>query len=97
MAIFISLTSFTDQGIRNVQDTVKRADAVKAAASKYGVTVKDMYWTIGNHDMVVVFEAPDDATFTAFGLSIGKAGNVRTQTLRAFTRDEMSAILAKVA
>jgi uncharacterized protein with GYD domain len=97
MAIFISLTSFTDQGIRNVQDTVKRADAVKAAAAKYGVTVKDMYWTIGNHDMVVVFEAPDDAAFTAFGLSIGKAGNVRTQTLRAFTRDEMSAILAKVA
>ena len=97
MAIFISLTSFTDQGIRNVQDTVKRADAVKAVASKFGVTVKDMYWTIGNHDMVVVFEAPDDASFTAFGLSIGKAGNVRTQTLRGFTRDEMSAILAKVA
>lgn len=97
MATFISLTSFTDQGIRNVQDTVKRADAVKAAASKFGVTVKDMYWTIGNHDMVVVFEAPDDAAFTAFGLSIGKAGNVRTQTLRAFNRDEMNAILAKVA
>ena len=97
MATFISLTSFTDQGIRNVQDTVKRADAVRGAASKFGVTVKDMYWTIGNHDMVVVFEAPDDASFTAFGLSIGKAGNVRTQTLRAFNRDEMSAILAKVA
>ena len=97
MATFISLTSFTDQGIRNVQDTVKRADAVKAVASKFGVTVKDMYWTIGNHDMVVVFEAPDDAAFTAFGLSIGKAGNVRTQTLRGFTRDEMSAIIAKVA
>jgi uncharacterized protein with GYD domain len=97
MATFISLTSFTDQGIRNVQDTVKRADAVRDAAAKFGVTVKDMYWTIGNHDMVVVFEAPDDAAFTAFGLSIGKAGNVRTQTLRAFNRDEMSAILAKVA
>ncbi len=97
MATFISLTSFTDQGMRNVQDTVKRADAVKAAAAKFGVTVKDMYWTIGNHDMVVIFEAPDDAAFTAFGLSIGKAGNVRTQTLRAFNRDEMNAILAKVA
>lgn len=96
MATFISLASFTDQGIRSVQDTLKRADAVRAAAAKFGVTVKDLYWTLGNHDMVVIFEAPDDSAFTAFGLTIGKAGNVRTQTLRAFNRDEMGAILAKV-
>jgi uncharacterized protein with GYD domain len=96
MATYISLANFTDQGIRNVKDTTKRADAVKAAAKKMGVTMKEIYWTLGSHDMVVVFEAKDDAAMTALGLSIGKAGNVRTQTLRAMSKDEMKAILAKL-
>jgi uncharacterized protein with GYD domain len=96
MATFIALGNFTDQGIRNVKDTVKRADAVKEAAQKAGVTMKDIMWTLGAHDMVVTFEAPDDAAMTAFALAVGAAGNVRTQTLRAFNRSEMSAILAKL-
>ena len=96
MPTYIALSNFTDQDIRNVQDTVKRADAVKAAAKKMGVTMKDIYWTLGSTDLVVVFEAKDDAAMTAMGLAIGKAGNVRTQTLRAFDRDEMTAILAKL-
>ena len=96
MATFISLANFTDQGIRNVRDTVKRADMVKEAAQKAGITMKEIMWTLGNHDMVVTFEAPDDASMTAFALAIGAAGNVRTQTLRAFNRSEMSAILAKL-
>lgn len=97
MATYITLASFTDQGIRNVQDTTKRADAVKKAARKLGVTMKDIYWTLGSYDMVAVFDAADDAAITALGLTIGKAGNVRTQTLRAFSGEEMNAILAKVA
>jgi uncharacterized protein with GYD domain len=96
MATYIVLGSFTEQGIRNVKDTVKRADAVKEAAQKAGVTMKDIMWTLGAHDMVVTFEAPDDAAMTAFALAVGAAGNVRTQTLRAFNRSEMSAILAKL-
>ncbi|MGE0355429.1 MAG: GYD domain-containing protein [Burkholderiales bacterium] len=96
MATYITLASFTDQGIRGVQDTVKRANAVKDAAKKFGVTMKDIHWTLGAHDMVVTFDAPDDAAMTALGLSIGKAGNVRTQTMRAFSPEEMGAILAKV-
>jgi len=96
MATFIALTNFTDQGIRNVKDTVKRADAVKEAAQKAGITMKDIMWTLGSFDMVVIFEAPDDASMTAFGLAVGAAGNVRTQTLRAFNRNEMSGILAKL-
>ena len=97
MATYICLSNFTDQGIRNVKDTTKRADAVAKAAKKAGVTMKEIYWTLGSCDMVVVFEAKDDAAMTALGLSIGKAGNVRTQTLRAFSRGEMKAILAKLA
>jgi uncharacterized protein with GYD domain len=97
MPTYIALTNFTDQGIRNVQDTTKRAAAVGKLAKKFGVAMKEVYWTLGSFDMVVVFEAKDDAAMTALGLSIGKAGNVRTQTLRAFGKDEMNAILAKVA
>jgi uncharacterized protein with GYD domain len=96
MATFIALGNFTDQGIRNVKDTVKRADMVKEAAQKAGITMKDIMWTLGAHDMVVTFEAPDDAAMTAFALAVGAAGNVRTQTMRAFNRSEMSAILAKL-
>lgn len=97
MATFIALGNFTDQGIRNVKDTVKRADAVKEAAKKAGITMKDIMWTLGSYDMVVTFEAPDEASITAFALAIGAAGNVRTQTLRAFDRSEMTAILAKLS
>lgn len=96
MATFIALGNFTDQGIRNVKDTVKRADAVREAAQKAGIRMKDIMWTLGSVDMVVTFEAPDDASMTAFALAIGAAGNVRTQTLRAFDRAEMGAVLAKL-
>jgi len=96
MATYYVLANFTDQGIRNIKETTHRAEAVEAAARKAGVTVKSMMWTLGAYDVVCQFEAPDDATITAFGLAIGKQGNVRTQTLRAFTRDEMNAILNKV-
>jgi uncharacterized protein with GYD domain len=96
MATYIVLGNYTDQGIRNVADVPKRTEAVKTMAQKFGVTMKEIYWTLGAYDLVAIFEAPDDATFTAFGLSIGKLGNVRTQTMRAFSATEMPGILGKV-
>lgn len=96
MATYIVLSNFTEQGIRSIKDTTKRADAVKDLARKFGVTAKDFYWTLGAYDVVVVFDAPDDASMTALGLAIGGGGNVRTQTLRAFSRDEMNGVLAKL-
>ena len=95
MATYIVLSNFTDQGIRSVKDTTKRADAVREMAKKFGATAREFYWTMGSYDVVVVFDAPDDAAMTALGIAIGSAGNVRTQTMRAFSRDEMSAIRAK--
>lgn len=97
MATYIVLSSFTDQGIRTVKDTTKRADAVRETARKFGATVKDIFWTLGSYDVVAIFEAPDDASITALGLALGSAGNVRTQTLRAFSREEMNGILSKLA
>ena len=96
MATYIVLTSFTDQGVRTVKDTAKRADAVKETAKKFGVTVKEFYWTLGSYDVVGIFEAPDDASMTALGMAIGSGGNVRTQTMRAFSREEMNGVLAKL-
>jgi uncharacterized protein with GYD domain len=96
MAIYISLNNFTDQGVRNVKDSIKRADAVRDMAKKLGVTAKEIYWTLGSYDAVIVFEAPDDASMAALQASIGAAGNVRTQTLRAFSQADMKGILAKL-
>jgi uncharacterized protein with GYD domain len=96
MATYIVLGHFSDQGIRSVKDTTKRADAAKELAKKLGATMKEVYWTIGRYDVVALVEAPDDSAVIAFGLNTGKAGNLRTETLRAFTQTEMDAILSKV-
>jgi uncharacterized protein with GYD domain len=96
MATYIVLSKFTDQGVRAIRDTTKRADAVREQARKMGIETKSIYWTVGEYDVVVTFEAPDDASITALALAIGSAGNVRTQTLRAFSRDEVTGILAKL-
>jgi uncharacterized protein with GYD domain len=97
MATYIVLTNFTDQGVRNAKETTKRADGVKEMAKKFGITVKEFYWTLGSYDVVAIFDAPDEASITALGLAIGAGGNVRTQTMRAFSRDEMNGVLAKLA
>ncbi len=96
MATYIMLASFTDQGIRNVKDTTKRADAFRELAKGSGATVKDIYWTLGQFDIVAIADAPDETVMTALGLALGKSGNVRTQTMRAFSQADMGAILAKV-
>jgi len=97
MATFITLGNFTDQGIRNIKDTVKRAEAFRAAAEKIGVKVKELYYTLGQYDLVTIVEAPDEQTATALLLSVGALGNIRSQTLRAFPQEEMGKIIAKVS
>ncbi|MGH6815348.1 MAG: GYD domain-containing protein [Hyphomicrobiaceae bacterium] len=96
MATYIMLASYTQQGIANIQDTTKRAEAVKAAAAKHGCTMKDTYWVLGQYDVIAVFEAPNDEAITALALGLAKAGNVKTQTLRAFTPTEMNSVLSKM-
>ena len=96
MATYVVLARFSDEGIRGVKDSPKRADAFKALAKKAGANVKELYWTLGSYDVVAIVEAPDAETITALGLSVGKLGKVRTETLRAFSEAEMDAILKKV-
>jgi uncharacterized protein with GYD domain len=75
MPTYIMLANFTDQGIRNVKDSPKRADVFKNAAKKAGATVKEVFWTLGQYDVVAIVEAPDDVSMTALGLGTGKLGN----------------------
>ena len=97
MATYISLVNFTEKGVREISDTVKRADAFKKLAKKLGATVKELVWTQGKYDIVAIIDAPDDATASALSLSVAKLGNIRSQTLRAFSAAEMEKILEKMA
>ena len=96
MAMYISLVNLTGQGVREFKASPARAGKFKSMAQKAGVTVRDIYWTLGAHDAVIFMEAPDDETATAVMLGLASLGNVRTQTLRAFTSSEMEAIVSKV-
>ena len=95
MKTYVALCRFTEQGIRSVKDTTRRADAVKEAAGKFGTTMQ-IYWTSGRFDLLAIIDAPDEESANAFALSIGTAGNIRTEMLRAFTKDEMNAILGRM-
>jgi uncharacterized protein with GYD domain len=96
MTTYVLLANFTDQGIRNVKDTVDRAEAVKEMAKKSGITVKELCWTMGRYDVVAVFDAADDAAAAALSISISSRGNVRCETMRAISFEEMRGILGKM-
>jgi uncharacterized protein with GYD domain len=96
MPTYISLINWTDQGITNVKETVDRAARVEELAQKYGGRFERLYWTVGPYDIVAILEAPDDESATALLLEIGSLGNVRTTTLRAYDRDQMSSILGRL-
>src|SRR6266545_6277010 len=96
MAMYVSLIQFTDQGIRNIKDTLKRHEAAMAEAEKMGMKIIEAFWTMGAYDVVVLLDAPNDETMTVFALKIGSLGSVKTQTMRAFRKEEMEGILAKI-
>jgi uncharacterized protein with GYD domain len=96
MALFVTTIKFTDQGMKAIGEKTKRAAKLKSAAKKMGVKVKDIYWTLGDHDGLLVLDAPDDETVTALLLHLGSQGNVHTSTSRAYTAAEMEKVLAKM-
>lgn len=96
MATYIALGTFTDQGLRTVKETTKRADLVRESAGKFGVKMREIFWTQGQYDIVTLLEGQDETAVSAFGLAVAAAGNVRFQTLRALTSDEMNAVLKKL-
>jgi uncharacterized protein with GYD domain len=95
MPKYVSLIDWTQQGVANFKDSVDRYEAAEQQFEQLGVRFTDVYWTLGEHDIVVVVEAPDDETATAALLAVSAQGNIRTKTMRAFSRDEMRAVIDK--
>jgi uncharacterized protein with GYD domain len=96
MATYISLVEFTDKGIHAAKETTQGVANWAAKVQSMGVTIKQMYWTLGHYDQACVFEAPNDETAASVLLSADILGNIRTQTRRAFTSVEMEKILANI-
>jgi uncharacterized protein with GYD domain len=96
MVTYVVLSNFTDHGIRNVKDSPKRADAFREMAKTFGVTVKEILWTEGRYDVVTILEAQDDSAAMSLSLSLSALGNVRTETLRAFSASEMTKIVGNM-
>jgi uncharacterized protein with GYD domain len=95
MATYIALIDWTEQGVRNFKDSVDRYESASAALEGMGVRFTDVYWTLGTHDIVALVDAPDDETLAAGLLVVAGQGNIRTTTLRAFSRDEMRSVISK--
>ena len=84
MTTYIALVNYTDAGMRHIKDSPKRLDQAKDLLRSMGGELKSFYLTMGEHDIVFTFEAPDDAVAARFAMMLGMAGHVRTKTLKAF-------------
>jgi uncharacterized protein with GYD domain len=93
MPTYIGLIKLTDQGIRNVKETTKRAKSFREVAEKAGVKAREILWTMGRYDLVLVIDAPNDETMCRMTLALGMMGNAKTETLKAFSAQEMDQIL----
>jgi uncharacterized protein with GYD domain len=96
MPTYVVLVNWTEQGIRNVKQTVERTDSGADLAEKHGLKFEQAYWSVGAYDMVAIFTAPNDEAMSAHLLEIGSLGNVRTTTLRAYDEEEMKGILQRL-
>lgn len=96
MASYVILAKFTQQGIQGVKDAPKRRAAAREAASHLGATLGHVYVTMGEYDLVLLLDAPDDETVAKFVLGLGMQGNLSTQTLRAFDETEFDNILGSL-
>lgn len=93
MAKYVILVNWTDQGVKTAADTVSRSDQVREMGASLGATIETILWTMGRYDIVVVAEAPDNAAAARFAAKVSALGNVRTETLPAFTADEVAKIV----
>ncbi len=95
MPRYLSLVEYTDQGIRNVKDTIGRANAFRSSIEAADGKVISLYWAVGEADGVAIFETPNEETAAKLLLALGEKGNVRTKTLRVYNEEEFAEILSK--
>jgi uncharacterized protein with GYD domain len=81
---YVMLANWTDQGARQVKESPKRVETARKALTEMGGEFKSLYMTMGDYDLIVIYEAPDDAVAARFTLLLGQMGSVRTRTLKAF-------------
>lgn len=93
---YVVLGNFTDQGIRAIKEVSKRREATRDVIEKAGAKIKDGFQTMGRYDLVLLIEAPNDSVMSTILFTIGSRGNLRTETLRAFTPQETDEALAKI-
>ncbi|HJU18693.1 MAG TPA: GYD domain-containing protein [Stellaceae bacterium] len=96
MPTYIMLANWTDRGAQQVRESPRRIDAAKKALAEMGGEFKAFYMTMGQHDLVGIYEAPDDAVAARFTLVLGMLGTVRTQTLKAFPEAAYREIVASL-
>jgi uncharacterized protein with GYD domain len=96
MPTYIALLKWTQQGASNVKASPKRLDAGRKAFKKAGAEIKETYLTMGRYDLVCVIDAPDDETYARAMLQLGSAGNVQTETLKAFSEDQYRSIIKAI-
>jgi uncharacterized protein with GYD domain len=95
MARYVVILDWTEKGVASFQESVNRYESSQEQFQQFGVSFQDVYWTLGEHDIVSIVEAPDDESLAAALLQLGSAGNVRTHTMRAFSQDEMRSVIEK--
>lgn len=96
MSHYVCLVTFTDTGVKNLRKTSHRAVAFEEKMKKIGIEVLSTLWTVGQFDLVHIFKAPDDKTAAMFAYTLSSYGNVRTNTMRAFTAEEIDSIAQDV-
>ena len=96
MGKYILLGNWTDQGMRDVKNTVKRSRAAREAFAAMGVNAREWFFTLGQYDVVLTVDAPDDETLTRATLALAMSGNLRTTTLRGFGEKEMESIVGSL-
>ena len=96
MTTYIMLVNWTEAGIKNVKDSPRRLDAAKQALREMGGEMKSFFLTMGEYDMIIVYEAPDDAVAARFAFQVGQLGYIRTSTLKAFTETTYREIVASL-
>ena len=96
METYISLVNFTEQGIKNIKESPARIDALRRAIEPAGGKLLGWYLTQGQYDVVVITQGSDAKAMMSVLLATGAQGNVRTETMRAFTEAEFKDVLAKL-
>jgi uncharacterized protein with GYD domain len=96
MPTYISLISWTDQGIKNIKEAPQRIDAFKKAVEAAGGKVNGFYVTMGKYDIVTIIDVPSDEAYANIALSTGSKGSIRTETVKAFAESQFRNILTKV-